>query len=93
MLPTCPLDVSPPEGPRPGLPEMAIGRQPGRIGNGCIRFFSGGRARPRLCIAKQKNLISPSSAALRPFRCRSVPPAGFVAMKAARARSNWRSLP
>jgi hypothetical protein len=65
--------------------ERAIGRQPGRIGNGCGRRFSGA-ARGPLSIAKQNSRPSPSSAALRPSLrsgCRSVPPDGFVAMKAA----------
>jgi len=61
-------------------------RQTAYPGNGCSRFFSAG-GRARLCIAKQKNRPSPSSASLRPLAslCRAgpvrLPP--FVAMKAA----------
>jgi hypothetical protein len=49
----------------------AIGRQAERTGNGSARLFSAGAS--RLCIAKQNNRASPSSASLRPFGCRSVP--------------------
>ncbi|MBB5373991.1 hypothetical protein HNP71_002258 [Acidocella aromatica] len=66
--------------------ERAIGRQPGRIGNGCGRRFSGASLR----AAFHRETKSPAFAILRCASalslrsgCRSVPPDGFVAMKAA----------
>src|SRR3546814_19612687 len=44
--------------------ERAIGRQTARSSNSCARFFSAGPS--GLCIAKQNNRASPSSASLRP---------------------------
>jgi len=66
--------------------ERAIGRQSGRIGNGCGRRFSGAA----LWAAFHREAKSPAFAILRCASalslrsgCRSVPPDGFVAMKAA----------
>lgn len=66
--------------------ERAIGRQPGRIGNGGGRRFSGATLRAafhREAKSLAFAILRCASAISLRSGCRSVPPDGFVAMKAA----------